>query len=67
MESRRVFQPPPARLVDQYAQAVCQRLSQTVNPTFNTADVQQGFAAFVQTIAAITADHRTRAQDSSGR
>ncbi len=67
MESRRVFQPPPARLVDQYAQAVCQRLSQTVNPTFNTADVQQGFAAFVQTIAALTADHRTRGSDGPSR
>ncbi len=67
MEPRRVFQPPSARTVDQYAQAVCQRLGQTVNPTFNTADVQQGFAAFLQTVATITADHRTRASDGSSR
>jgi hypothetical protein len=65
MAQRLVFQPPPAKTMEQYARAVCQQLEQTLDAVYASPEVVRGFTAFVQTVAAIAAEHRNRLDESA--
>jgi len=56
---RRVYVPPPQKVIDDFAQRVCQRLAETRGPEYMKPEVIWGFARFVQLTSEILAKHLT--------
>jgi hypothetical protein len=54
------YYPTPGEVVDAYARAVCQRLGEEVDASFNTPETIREFSAFVRIVSIICAKHMNR-------
>jgi hypothetical protein len=54
------YYPTPGEVVDAYARAVCQRLGEKVDASFNTPETIREFSAFVRIVSIICAKHMNR-------
>lgn len=61
-QPRVVYHPPAAHVIEQFARAVSQLLSQEVDRAYGEPSVIRGFADFLKVIAAIEARRRSDPQ-----
>lgn len=57
MSKNVIYYPPSRQKVDQYARAVCKRLAETTDPSFNTPDIVRGLSAFLCVVTLICVHH----------
>lgn len=54
---RIVYEAPPCEVIEEYVRQACQRLAEERDPAYAKPEVMQGFADFLQVVAAIWAKH----------
>ncbi len=64
VNKKRIYQPPPAHVIEQYVRKICQSFAQT-DETIDSPEVIWGFTEFVKVVSAITARKLNECTQSS--
>jgi hypothetical protein len=62
MNRQLVYEPPSAKVIDQYARKVCQQLGQTVDPSYDSDEMVREFGNFMKIVTCICAKYRNKGQ-----